>query len=254
MSDTKFGNEIFLSQGVLGPGVEKYCEEKLEVMVNHKNLSINPSWTINNYSKIKGKPEYVLYISSDRYLNGSDERIRQLSSSILGSENNLERIVKRLYGYTVENLNYGNPIRGLYTFRDALNKKVVDCGGFASLLGSLLKSVGVPSRVVVGFWLDSYKGRADKKMHAWLEILLPDGVWLTLDPAVEHLRRHGRSKRVGGFGVIGNDRIIFSYGSEITFKIANQDLTLDILQNPVILAEKGENSMEEKINFVVQKI
>lgn len=263
-SDLKFGNQVVFWQKVLAKGGEAHYEETFEIIVSSRKFSINPTWSLSDYTRLKDNPEYSLYLETDRYLNGNDETVHRLAHSIAGRDETLLSVVRKFYEHVIKNLKYGNPIKGLYSFREALNKKTVDCGGFSSLLGSLCKAVGIPSRIVAGFWADrSYQNRGgvepgglevSKKMHAWLEILLPDNQWFPLDPSVEHLRRDGRSSREGGFGIVGSDRLAFSYGSDIPLKVAHHDLVLDIFQNPVIIADKGINSVEVKTNFVVRKV
>lgn len=61
------------------------------------------------------------------------------------------------------------------------------CEVFAGTLAILLRTIGIPSRVVNGFrggeyhpWTDTYTV-LDKHAHAWVEALCEDG-WVTLDP------------------------------------------------------------------------
>lgn len=253
-ADAKFGNQVVFWQGVLRPGEEKYSAENLQIAVSPRKAVINPSWTIDDYLNIKDSQEYHLYLGDEAHINGSDARVRSLAGSILNGERNLRAVLSKLYKYVVDNLEYGNPVKGLYSYSYALEKRAVDCGGFDSLLGSLSRSVGIPSRIVSGFWAESEVSEAYKKMHAWLEVLLPNGDWFPLDPSVEHLRSRGKSGREGGFGVTASDRIAFSYGSDIPLKICDKDLTPDILQTPVIIAEGGVDSLEAKTIFVAQKM
>ncbi len=131
----------------------------------------------------------------------------------------------------VEQLNYGNPIPGLYTANQALSLGKVDCGGFDSLLAGLLMKQGIKARVVSGFWA----GYEQNTMHAWLEALLPDGRWVPMDPSVQHLAEQGRTKKSGGFGYLGSDRIVFSHGCCLPFIVNGQEIKVDLLQHPYLL-------------------
>lgn len=252
-SDVKFSNQVVFWQGILQPNAEKYYAENFEIAVSPRKVVINPSWTLRDYLQAKDSPEYNLYLQAEEHLSGQNERIRNLASSILSSEQNLLLSVQKLYEYVIGNLDYGNPIRGLYSYGDALGRKTVDCGGFSSLLGSLCRAISIPAKIISGFWAESDIAEASKKMHAWLEILLPNGEWLPLDPSIDYLRRHGRSSKEGGFGVTGSDRIAFSSGSDIPLQIGEHSMSLDILQNPVVFAANGADSLEIKTNFVAQK-
>jgi len=252
--DAKFGNQVVFWQEILQPGEEKCFAENIQIAVSPRKLTINPVWTVDNYHDTKKAVEYSLYLKDETHVNGSDEKVRGLAGSILRSEKNLGVVLGNLYKYVVDNLKYGNPVKGLYPYSYVLEKRVVDCGGFDSLLCSLYRAVGIPSRIVSGFWAGSEIGEACEKMHAWLEVLLPNGDWFPLDPSVEHLRLLGRSDKDGGFGITGNNRIAFSRGSDIPLKISDKDLTSDILQNPIVIAEAGDNSIEIKTNFSAKKI
>ncbi|MEK7615845.1 MAG: hypothetical protein AAB420_01385 [Patescibacteria group bacterium] len=103
--------------------------------------------------------------------------------------------------FVISYLTYGNAIDGLYTAQEAREKRVVDCGGFDTLLQDELKKKGIASNVVAGFW-------SDGKMHAWLEI---EGN-ISADPSMEWLRARRKTKKSGKLGFVGSDRIVFSMG------------------------------------------
>lgn len=103
--------------------------------------------------------------------------------------------------FVISYLTYGNPIDGLYTADEAREKRVVDCGGFDTLLQDELKKRGIESKIVAGFWA----GYEVNGMHAWLEI-----ADIPADPSIEYLRRQGRTKKSGRLGFVGGDRIAFS--------------------------------------------
>jgi transglutaminase-like putative cysteine protease len=135
----------------------------------------------------------------------------------LGQETNLLTVVKKLYDFTLEYLTYGKPIDGLYPYSQALNEKITDCGGFSTFLASLLQSQNIPSRLVVGFLIKRrsflkeilsivnlpkliFKFQKlevrwltldDLLIHAWLEILLPDGGFFRSIPQL-----NGEEKRL----------------------------------------------------------
>ena len=117
--------------------------------------------------------------------------------------------------FVISYLTYGNPIDGLYTAQEAREKRVVDCGGFDSLLQDELKKKGIESKIVAGFWA----GYETNGMHAWLEI--GD---IPADPSMEYLRRKGRTRKSGKLGFVGSDRIAFSIGEPF-------------LQNPFLVVE-----------------
>jgi hypothetical protein len=140
--------------------------------------------------------------------------------------------LERLNALVVERLSYGNPIDGLYTDKQALDLKEVDCGGFSTLMLALAGSVGIPGRLLCGFWA----GHAQNDMHAWSEYATSGGV-VPADASIENLAKAGRTRKAGRLGYLGSDRIVFSRGCDYTISINGQDHQIDILQHPVVIQE-----------------
>ncbi len=205
---------------------------------------INKKFYLNEYQKMA--PELIktgeIYCRSNKYVNGLDTWIKKIASNLLNEidePRNLIKIVKKINKFVINYLVYQNPIPGLYTYEQALNLKTVDCGGFDTFFASICQAMGIPARVVCGF----YVGYNKNTMHAWAEFMLPDGTWVPVDPSVEQLSSQGKTLKSGKFGFCGSDRIIFSVGCDIPLTMEapnkNTDNThnFDILQNPIIYPE-----------------
>lgn len=218
------------------------------ISFNHTPIKIkkqiNKNLTINSYKKNIPK----LYLAPNRFINNQDPQIKTLAKKIIGKEKNLYQIIKKLYDFTLDYLNYGKPTEGLYSYKQALTEKTTDCGGFSTFLASLLKSQNIPCRLVVGFIIkDNFLKRIlntfhvlrytfhDLFMHAWLEVLLPDNSWFSLDPSIEWKRKKGLSKRQGGFGYIPADRLVISFGCDFDIKINEKNYKIDLLQKPKVI-------------------
>lgn len=91
-----------------------------------------------------------------------------------------------------------------------INRKEGHCEYYASALALLLRSVGIPARLVNGFkggdWneLSQVLNVRQKHAHSWVEASLDPSAdsparWLTLDPTPANERRESVN-RVGGFG------------------------------------------------------
>ena len=152
-------------------------------------------------------------------------------------------VIRSCYDETLNTLQYGNPIDGLYSAEQALKTKVTDCGGFSTVLAEFLAQKNIQSRLVSGFLLikpSLFKhylplSFSSFSMHAWLEAQLPDNTWFPLDPAIEWRRNHNLTTRGGGFGTIPADRLVVSFGSFHVLKRKNIDLHIDILQKPITI-------------------
>jgi hypothetical protein len=64
--------------------------------------------------------------------------------------------------------------------------KVGYCEQFASAMATMLRTVGVPSRVAVGFTagtdVGEYRSISTQDAHAWVEAWFPGDGWVTFDP------------------------------------------------------------------------
>jgi len=222
LQDEKFANQVALFE-ISKTVVKTSLTYQLEVEIAPKKID-SFSGNLKDY---QGK-EAQLYLESDSYFNKETPRIKKIVGDLVGSKEEIGQIVPLLNNFVKEKLVYGAPIEGLYSAQDALEKSKVDCGGFDSLLGALLRASGIPCRLVSGF-LMGYPG---EHMHAWLEFLTPQGDWVPLDPSMEWLRKEGRDWKPGGLGEAGNDRLVISYGTNIKIR----DKTFPLFQHPLVFS------------------
>ncbi|MFH1253477.1 MAG: transglutaminase-like domain-containing protein [Candidatus Uhrbacteria bacterium] len=224
--DRKFENSYGVWQLNLLAGEEKNITENFVIKISPQ---VNKNFQQFSIEEYKNDTINTSSLASDDYINLSDENIKKIAQE-LGADKNLGIVLNKINNYIIKKLKYGKAIPGLYTYKEALENDLVDCGGFSTLFASLTRAFGIPTRLVVGFWA----GYPQNDMHAWVEIQLPDGEWLPADPSIEKLRREKRTKKFGRLGAVGSDRIIFSYGSDIPVTINDQEHKIDILQNPYI--------------------
>lgn len=121
-----------------------------------------------------------------------DERIPRLALDMTAGlatpeerARTIERRLRRDYGYTLELL----PARvtdPLATF--LFVRKKGHCEYFASAMAVMLRSLGIPSRVVTGFLSGVYNPMTGWQVvrasdaHSWVEAWLPRRGWVTFDP------------------------------------------------------------------------
>lgn len=65
------------------------------------------------------------------------------------------------------------------------------------------------------------------------------GQWWPLDPSVESLRRHARTKKSGGFGQVGSDRIVVSHGCDLKLTVGDLSVEAPILQHPTVVSKQA---------------
>ncbi len=168
---------------------------------------------------------------------GFDSRIIELAQRAAGTENHSRLQARRLveylqsnYGYTLElpANEQADPISHFL-----FERKAGHCEYFASSLALMLRSIGIPSRVVTGFqggrlnpingW---YTVRASDA-HSWVEAFIPGDGWTAFDatPATARVQGAPMFARVTNLieaaDLFWQDWVV-QYDLERQFKLANQ--------------------------------
>lgn len=163
---------------------------------------------------------------------GVSERIRDLAAAIMG-EGTLEERVERLeehllneYEYTMDLLGrqVDNPIES-FLFDDRRGH----CEYFASAMVLMLRSQGVPARLVTGFLggeqspLEDYYIVRQSNAHAWVEAYLPSSGWRVFEPTPPAGRPTSGSTALWRMALQAYDYVVFRWDRYIlTFGAADQ--------------------------------
>jgi len=119
-----------------------------------------------------------------------DARVAALARSITAQDatpfakaRSIEEYLRTRYGYTLEMAASSDPIP-FFLFE----RRKGHCEYFASAMAVMLRSIGVPARIVNGFRngeqsdiTGSYLIRG-KDAHSWVEAYIPGGGWIEFDP------------------------------------------------------------------------
>jgi transglutaminase-like putative cysteine protease len=121
-----------------------------------------------------------------------DPRIGSLARSVTAGRDSdrqravaIEGYLRRSYGYTIQ-LPAARPADPLADF--LFTRKKGHCEYFASAMAVMLRTVGIPSRVVNGFqsgvWnpISGWYMIRASDAHSWVEVWLPRSGWTTFDP------------------------------------------------------------------------
>lgn len=239
--DKKFKNSYASYSFSLAAHENVKISEKAVLKVVPVKDCLNLKQKISNYDKNSKK--YQTYIQPDAFLNSNISEISKIANALGIKDFGVIAVARKLYNYVVSRLDYGNQQIPLCSAKEAISANKCDCGGFSSLLGALLKYFGIPCRIVSGFWA----GKPENDMHVWLEFLMPDNSWISVDAATGMLAPKYRTKKMGGFGLLGSDRIITSVGQDIKLEMGSRKVSTDILQCPIVSAQGGQKSVS--INF-----
>lgn len=243
--DARFGNRVACFAKTLAKGKECVIDATFLVTVAPSLSHLQKQHAIDAYA-LSAK-ERASFFSDNPLLVSADAAM--LAASIAPHDRDVITIIQAFNEYVITHFTYGDPMKGLYSAHDAFAKRVVDCGGFDTALCALCISRGIPARIVSGFWA----GRQSKEMmHAWCEIMLPEGTWIAADPSVEYLVRNGRDRtRSGRLGYIGSDHITFSIGCDIPIDVGVQSVRADILQHPFLSAEQNGVTLESSYHATI---
>lgn len=126
---------------------------------------------------IASEPFLEEYLKADAYVTSSDPGIAQKAREITGDERNAYRAAKKLeqwvYGYVEDHFGVGI-VPGSHVFENPKG----DCSEHSVLFASLARSLGIPTRLSVGFaGLSLSRGF---EFHMWCECYL-GGQWLQFD-------------------------------------------------------------------------
>ncbi len=185
---------------------------------------------------------------------GVTPRIAALAGRVMGDGPPEERIrrleahLTRDYDYTVDfsGRSADNPIEDfLFVYRSG------QCEYFASAMVLMLRSQGVPARLVTGFLggeynpFEGYYMVRDSNAHAWVEAYLPGVGWRTYDPTPAAGRPVAAAegawalmRQAYDFVLFRWDRYVLTFGlyDQITIFRALRSLWLDVKQ----LFDRGE--------------
>jgi hypothetical protein len=114
-------------------------------------------------------------LAADALIQSDHPRIVAAARRIKGDALDTLTVARRLLAWLRENIEQKG-VMGVPSALETLETRVGDCNEHSTLFAALARSVGVPTRLVVG--LVYVKGRFG--YHAWNEVLTADG-WLSVD-------------------------------------------------------------------------
>ena len=140
------------------------------------------------------RAQFAKYLQSNKYVV-LDGEIRELANQIMGSEINPVRAARKLYDWTIENVEYwvkdpknkkASPV-GSSTY--CLSFRTGSCTDFQSLWAALARAAGIPTQIVYGSFLkpELREQDQDQSYHCWAEFYAPGLGWVPHDVAVADL-------------------------------------------------------------------
>jgi hypothetical protein len=136
-----------------------------------------------------GDAEYVLYTTSEIWLQ-TEGAVYDQARAVVGDERNPHRQGRLLFDWVVANISF---VSGGLPDHDAASVLAGgggDCSQMSVLYAAMCRSIGLPARTVTRTWHDG-------GYHTFAEILLPDGVWMPVDPSLGRLLAHAEDDAPG---------------------------------------------------------
>lgn len=126
------------------------------------------------------------YLQATPYLQVSDPQLDQTALKVVGDENRAYFAARKLQQWVYKNIAYKDLTLGFASAKETFERRQGDCTEHAVLLASLLRSLGIPSRVAIGLiYLPNQDSELGKFVfHMWTEAYIgsrEQGDWVPLD-------------------------------------------------------------------------
>ncbi len=141
---------------------------------------------------VKDLPEEALaYLGSTKLAESDDPAVAEKARALTARARTEYDAVQRILSWLVDHMKYeSRPVRKDASY--ALETGRGNCQNYAHLAAGLMRSVGIPVRVVTGVTLKwPYQVRAKNAVitlnmamgrHAWIEVFFPDLGWVPFNP------------------------------------------------------------------------
>jgi len=157
------------------PGKQIKIEIKVKVELYRYDLStVKRNRTKNNADD----SELSDFLVHEKYIEKDDPEIRQIANGIEGRTK--EEIVKNIYGYVINHMEYIKNGRKEAGAVKALQEGKGDCSEYSDLFAALCRAKNIPARVITGYTL---RLDSDSPKHNWVEVYLHDYGWVPFEPS-----------------------------------------------------------------------
>lgn len=178
----------------LKPGETIEVGEKYYYQGATKNYKINTSKVSSDYS---GLSFAQTYLAPSFHIESDNQSIIEYARQIVDQESNPLQKARKIYGFVNKYITYDasefsnkGALYGLTTARGV-------CYEYSTLMVALLRSSGVPARMVQGYKVDYHNitkmpkladGRINlvDSAHAWVEFYLPGIGWIPSEPTINY--------------------------------------------------------------------
>ncbi len=177
------GEGITNEASVLHTAMQKFEGEKVEGqiqgVVTIHSQPVAPQEAMPFPVTEPAPAELARWLNPEHLIESDDPQIVALAQELTQGMNERWAAVKKVAEWVHREIRYA--IADSPSARLALEKRTGDCGPHATLTVALLRSVGIPARLVGGLvYTPSYGGSFGQ--HAWVEVFLGKDGWVAFDP------------------------------------------------------------------------
>jgi len=168
------------------PYLEIVAEALVQTTLENPFAGLNlldPDWAF--YDQERTKQDYAEYLSESPYVSFGEEVDRIALRAKADSNGSAADFLRKLTHWIHEELDYDTDATHVHSkLHEVLEVRAGVCQDFAHLMIACCRTVGIPAKYVSGYLYVGGEGglRGDHATHAWVDCLLPDGRWLSLDP------------------------------------------------------------------------
>lgn len=179
----------YVYAAVTNPGEQVAVKTTFTIVRAEQRTALDPSRT--RALTDAERKEHAAWLDDDTHVVANDE-IRALAAKIRGDETNPLKIARKLYDWTLDNVEYwvkdpskwkASPVG---SSKYCLDNRTGNCTDFHSLWTALARASGIPTRMKYGsLFKPSLDGKdKDASYHCWPESWFPNLGWVPNDVAV----------------------------------------------------------------------
>lgn len=167
--------DVTVDLSALNSGRQRFSAPVLEI--TRENLPMKAAF---ERPFLEGGEPFRDYLVPEFNIESEHEEIIQAAEDIAGREKDPVEAVGLVQAWVYEQLEK-RPVVSIPSALEVLRTKVGDCNEHATLLTALLRSLGIPARIVVGLVYT----RGKFFYHAWSEAFV--GEWISLDATMNQM-------------------------------------------------------------------
>lgn len=153
--------------------------EKLEVKVNAELYRYDLQTAMQDKKKNQLQETGLgEFLKEEKYIEKDDPKIRSIAEDITGASE--VEIVKNIYNYVLDNMEYLVQGKRDLGAVNALRYKKGDCSEYSDLFAAICRAKNIPARVVTGF---SVQPDTKTAKHNWVEVYFTKYGWVPFDPS-----------------------------------------------------------------------